>query len=159
MYRFLMALLAISCFFSDGEGCAGSGTRANEDDEIENLEWVEYDLTDTSSDDNNFDGGIYTDNKKTPNDELSCKPNIELCSKVDGEPVCNKGRVWIRLNFNKDAESWKIITPYYGSHDKINCNFVVYEHRRFSKQGRKKLIKPGTTVEINWNIRSLKYSK
>ena len=35
------------------------------DDEIENLEWLEYDLTDTSSDDNEFDGGVFTDSKGT----------------------------------------------------------------------------------------------
>ena len=93
------------------------------------------------------------------NVELSCKPNIQLCSKANGEPVCKKGRVWIRQNFNNNAESWKIKTPLMGSQDKRSCNFQVFEYPRFSKQGRYEVIKPGTTVEIFWNIRSLRHSK
>jgi len=124
------------------------------DDEIENLEWVEYDWADTAA----FDGGVLNSDK-IDNDEESCKPAIQLCSKVDGVPVCKKGIVWMRQNFNKDAESWKITTPYMTSQGKRNCYFEVFEHKRFSKQGKYKLIKPGTNIQIDWNIRSLRYSK
>jgi len=150
MYRFLVALLAISCLFFDSEGCS----RKKE------LEFVEYDLNDDSSDDNAFDGGINTDDiVEGANNKLPCKPSITLCSKVNGQPVCKKGGVWMRQNFNKDAESWRIKTPLMTSQGRRNCHFELYEYPGFSKQGEHKLVKPGTNEEIFWNIRSLRKSK
>ena len=64
----------------------------------------------------------------------------------------------MRQNFNEDAESWKITTPYDESQGRSNCCFEIYEWKNFSKQGKHEIIKPGTKKEIWWNIRSLKQS-
>jgi len=179
MYRFLVALLAISCLFFDSEGCSRKKETCkdgilNQDEErtdcggscpaCPEFEFVQYDLNDDSSDDNEFDGGILTggiikDDENSPNNELPCKPSITLCSKVNGQPVCKKGGVWMRQNFNKDAESWRIKTPLMTSQGRRNCHFELYEYPGFSKQGEHKLVKPGTNEEIFWNIRSLRKSK
>ena len=90
------------------------------------------------------------------NDEPPCKPDIRLCSEMNYIPTCKKGRVWIKLNFNEDAESWSIITPLITSQGRKNCCFEIYEFKDYSKEGRSKIIKPGSTEDIFWKIRSLK---
>ena len=84
-------------------------------------------------------------------------PNIRLCTNLNEIPICKKGRVWIKRNFNDDMESWKVITPVtLTSQGRRNCCFEVYEFKDFSKQGRYKTIEPGVTEHIPWKIRSLK---
>ena len=92
------------------------------------------------------------------NDELCCKPSIRLCTNINDIPTCKKGGVWMKQNFNDDADSWKIITPLITSQGRKNCCFEIYEFKDFSKQGRYKIIKPGVTEDIFWKIRSLKIS-
>jgi len=189
MYRYVFICVTISRLFVDSDGCSSKrdpcesnlctginaacretkgkaecycpvGTTGDPLIHCETLEFVDYDLNEISSGDNEWDGGVFADDKKDTNDKLPCQPSITLCSKeVNGPPVCKKGRAWIRQNFNKDAESWRIRTPFKTSQDKRNCFFEIFEYPRYSKQGHYKLIEPGTDVEIFWNIRSLRHTK
>jgi len=175
MFRFLVLYLTICCLSLYCEGCSKKKAETcedgilNQDEErtdcggscpaCPDLEFVEYDLNDDSSDDNDFDNGVFTDDANSAKNKLPCKPSITLCSKVNGTHVCNKGGVWRRKNFNKDAESWRIITPDMTSQGRRNCQFELFEYRSFSKQGQYKLVKPGTNEEIFWNIRSMKVEK
>jgi len=163
MFRGLIICLLVASSFFICDGCYSltfQPQEAVEDTEIDTVRYVEYeDQNENSNDETEADGGVLTDGvAKGKNNKRLCYPKIHLCSKANGIPVCKKGTAWKRKGFNKSAKSWKIITPLITFQDRSNCCFEVYEYPNYSKQGKHRIIKPGTKEEIFWNIRSLRKS-
>jgi len=145
----------------DDNGICKYGICHQNNEEESSIKFVEYeDVDDNFDSETHVDGGIFQSpsNNAEQVSSRSCSPTIRLCSKVNGITVCKRGTLWIRRNFNKDAQSWRVISPFL-SNGKKNCCFQIFEYPKHSKQGRSKIIKPGDTEKIDWNIRSIKVSE
>jgi len=144
-------------------GICKYGICHQKNEEESSMQFVEYeDVDDMSDSETHVDGGIFQQSPSNNAETISsrsCSPNIRLCSKVNGISVCKKGKLWIRRNFNEDAETWRVISPFVTSNGRKNCCFQVFEYPKYSKQGKSKIIRPGDKEKIDWNIRSMKVSK
>jgi len=161
MLRLLPLIFAFVCC---ANGCKPKNRpRELEDPDIIYVRYEEYEYIpyepEGKGDKDDIYGGLLNDNVKPIENSRACHPKLRLCSKVRGVPVCRKAVSWQRDNFNKNAASWTIKSPLVTSRNKTNCCFKIYEYPGYSIQGNYKLIKPGTSEEIFWNIRSLKKSE